>query len=148
MRTERRRETRYPFIAMAEIVDEKENARTSSRISDLSLHGCYVEMTNPFSAGTTVMIEIYTETESVEAQATVAFFEAHTGMGLMFREMPEHYTNVLKKWWAEATARAATTAATAAARRTYRGGAGLVSGLGWRRNLYCGDGFVQCCAGA
>jgi len=107
MRTERRRETRYPFIAMAEIVDEKENARTSSRISDLSLHGCYVEMTNPFSAGTTVMIEIYTETESVEAQATVAFFDAHTGMGLMFREMPEHYTNVLKKWLAQAKGREA-----------------------------------------
>jgi len=102
MRTERRREARYPFIAMAEIVDEKENARTSSRISDLSLHGCYVEMTNPFSAGTSVSIEIYTETESVEAQATVAFFEARQGMGLTFQEMPEHYTGVLKKWLAQA----------------------------------------------
>jgi hypothetical protein len=40
MSTERRRAPRYPFIAMAEIVDEKENARTSSRINDLSLHGC------------------------------------------------------------------------------------------------------------
>jgi hypothetical protein len=102
MRTERRRETRYPFIAMAEIVDERENARTSSRISDLSLHGCYVEMMNPFPAGTNVMIEIYTETESVEAQATVAFFEAKQGMGLEFREMPDYYTHVLHRWLVQA----------------------------------------------
>jgi hypothetical protein len=64
MKTERRRTPRYPFNALAEIVDETENARTSSRVSDLSIHGCYVEMMNPFAQGTNVMIEIYTETES------------------------------------------------------------------------------------
>ena len=102
MRAERRREPRYPFNAMAEIVDERENARTSSRISDLSQHGCYVEMTNPFPQGSNVLIEIYTETESLETQATVAFFEAQQGMGLTFREMPEYYTNVLNRWLAQA----------------------------------------------
>src|ERR1700680_3160798 len=98
MRTERRREPRYPFVAMAEIVDEKENARTSSRISDLSLHGCYVEMMNPFPQGTDVTIEIYCETESLEAHATVAHFEPKQGMGLTFSEMPQSYANVLNKW--------------------------------------------------
>jgi hypothetical protein len=87
---------------MAEVVDEKENVRTSSRISDLSLHGCYVEMTNPFPEGTNVMIEIYTETESLETQATVAFIETQQGMGLTFREMPEYFANVLKRWLAQA----------------------------------------------
>jgi hypothetical protein len=62
MKTERRRSPRYPFNAMAEIVDERENARTSSRLSDLSLHGCYVELANPFPEGTNVMLEICTET--------------------------------------------------------------------------------------
>ena len=91
MRTERRREPRYPFIAMAEIVDEKEHARTSSRITYLSLHGCYVEMMNPFPQGTNVMIEICTETESLETHATVAFFESQQGMGhaRVFRECLE-----------------------------------------------------------
>jgi len=90
---------------MAEIFDERENARTSSRISDLSLHGCYVETTNPFPQGTSVTIEIYTESESLETNATVAFFEAHEGMGLMFREMPEHFANVLTRWLAQAKAK-------------------------------------------
>lgn len=102
MQTERRREPRYPFIAMAEIVDEKENARTSSRVSDLSLHGCYVELSDPFPQGTNVLVEIYTETEFLETPATVTFREAKQGMGLMFREMPEYFTSVLKGWLVKA----------------------------------------------
>jgi PilZ domain len=98
MRVERRREPRYPFIAMAEIVDEKERVRTTSRISDLSLHGCYVEMIDPFPQGTNVLIEIYTDTEFLETQATVAFFEAKQGMGLQFSEMPVYFASVLNKW--------------------------------------------------
>ena len=57
MRTERRKAVRHPFIARAEIIDERENARTSSKISDLSASGCYVEMMNPFPEGTAVVIE-------------------------------------------------------------------------------------------
>ena len=102
MRTERRREPRYPFMAMAEVVDERENARTSSRISDLSKHGCYVEMMNPFPQGTTVLIEIYTEEEFLEAHGTVAFFEPKQGMGLTFDEMPPYFAGILEKWLEQA----------------------------------------------
>jgi hypothetical protein len=107
MKTERRIARRCPFIATAEIVDEKENARTSSRISDLSLNGCYVEMMDPFPQGTNVMIEICTETESLETRATVAHFEPKQGMGLTFREMPEHFTSVLNRWVVQAKGRKA-----------------------------------------
>jgi hypothetical protein len=102
MRTERRQAPRYPFSALAEIVDEEENARTSSRVSDLSLHGCYVEMKDPFPAGTNVMIEISTDTESLETHATVAHFEPKQGMGLTFGEMPKSLANVLNRWVAQA----------------------------------------------
>jgi hypothetical protein len=102
MRTERRHAPRYPFSALAEIVDEQENARTSSRVSDLSLHGCYVEMKNPFPQGTNVMIEISTDTESLETHATVAHIEPKRGMGLTFGEMPESLANVLNRWVGQA----------------------------------------------
>jgi PilZ domain len=98
MRTERRHAPRYPFTALAEIVDEEENARTSSRVSDLSLHGCYVEMKDPFPEGTNVMIEISTETESLETHAIVAHIEPKRGMGLTFSEMPKSLENVLNRW--------------------------------------------------
>jgi hypothetical protein len=102
MQTERRKTPRYPFIAMAEIFDENENARTASKVRELSLNGCYVELQDPFPAGTNVTIEIYTEEDSLETHATVAYLEASQGMGLTFREMPDHYTSVLKGWLQQA----------------------------------------------
>jgi PilZ domain len=102
MRTERRLAPRYPFIAMAEIIDEKENSRKSSQVRDLSLQGCYVEMINPFPQGTNVTIEIYTETEFLETHATVAYFEPKHGMGLTFSEMPEYFAKILNRWLTQA----------------------------------------------
>jgi hypothetical protein len=102
MPAERRRVPRYPFVAMAEIVDEKENARVASRVSELSQHGCYVEMLNPFPEGTNVLIEIYTETEFLEAHATVAYLEPKQGMGLTFGEMPAYFSGILNKWLVQA----------------------------------------------
>ena|ERR1035438_2056559 len=102
MRTERRRDERHSFKAMAEVVDEGENSRTSSKISDLSLHGCFVETVNPFQQGTNVMIEICTDRESLETPATVAFLKAKQGMGLTFRDMPESCANILHGWLKQA----------------------------------------------
>ncbi len=98
MQVERRRSPRYSFVTMAEVVDEEENARTSTRISDLSLQGCYVEMLNPFPQGKKVMIEIYTESEFVEAPVTVAYQQPKKGMGLQFTGLTPHSTGVLNKW--------------------------------------------------
>lgn len=92
---------------MAEITNEKEEARTSSQVRDLSLRGCYLEMINPFPHGTNVLIEIYTETESLEAHATVARFEPKEGMGLTFDEIPPHSASVLRKWLVQANGRKA-----------------------------------------
>jgi hypothetical protein len=102
MRIERRRAARHPFTATAEIVDEKESVRTTSRVSDLSLHGCYVEMVNPFVQGTNVLMEIFTENEFLETHATVVYFEPKQGMGLTFTEMPACFASVLSKWLKQA----------------------------------------------
>jgi hypothetical protein len=100
---ERRRVPRVPFSAAAEILDEHDDSRTPTRIRDLSLGGCYVEMTNPFPAGKNVLIEIYTDSEFLETHATVAFFEPSQGMGLTFSVMQPFFTEVLNKWLAQAT---------------------------------------------
>jgi PilZ domain len=99
---ERRREPRMAFSAAAEILDEQDDSRTPTRVRDLSLGGCYVEMTNPFPAGKNVLIEIYTDSEFLETHATVAFFESSHGMGLTFSVMQPFFTEVLNKWLAEA----------------------------------------------
>lgn len=98
MELERRRSPRYSFVASAEITDENENVRTTSKINDLSLQGCYVELDKPFAEGTPVMLEIYTDTEFVETHATVAFREPQIGMGLHFDDMQPRFAEILRRW--------------------------------------------------
>lgn len=107
MRPERRRAPRLPFTATAEIIDENQDARSPSKVTDLSLHGCYVEMSNPLPQGTNVLIEIYTETEFLETTATVAYLEPHQGMGLRFGEMHAYFASVLDRWLEKAGGRTA-----------------------------------------
>ncbi len=70
----------------------------TTRVSDLSLHGCYVEMTDPFPQGTNVLMEIFAENEFLETHATVVYLEPKQGMGLTFTEMPPFFASVLSKW--------------------------------------------------
>jgi hypothetical protein len=98
MPVERRRSTRIPFVASAEIIDEAENTRSTSQVSDLSLHGCFVQLPNPFPEGTPVTIEIYKDEDFVETPATVAFLQPKRGMGLTFTGMEPQFALVLKKW--------------------------------------------------
>jgi len=100
MSVERRRAARIPFAASAEIIDDEENTRTSSQVSDLSLHGCCVKAPNPFPVGTSVTIEIYRDADFLEAPATVAYFTPQKAMGLAFTSIEPRFAAVLKKWLA------------------------------------------------
>jgi hypothetical protein len=98
MPDERRRSLRIPFAASAEIIDEAENTRSTTQVCDLSLHGCFVQLPNPFPEGTSVTIEIYKDQDFVETPATVAYFVPKRGMGLTFNGMEPQFASVLKKW--------------------------------------------------
>ena len=97
-----RREPRYPFIASAEVLEESSGARMKTRISDLSLGGCYVDTINPLPDGTLVQLKIFTETHSFEAPATVVYSHVHLGMGVKFREVHSNSQEVLHLWLPEA----------------------------------------------
>jgi hypothetical protein len=45
-------------VASAEIIDQAENTRTASQLSELSLNGCFAQLPNPFPEGAPVSIEI------------------------------------------------------------------------------------------
>jgi hypothetical protein len=99
-------EPRYPFIASAELLEENSGARMNSRISDLSLNGCYVDTVNPLPGGTLVHLRIFTETHSFEAPATVVHSQAFMGMGMKFREVQPQFEEVLRLWLPESPERA------------------------------------------
>jgi hypothetical protein len=106
MSVERRRSSRIPFAPSAEIIDEAENTRSTSQVSDLSLHGCFVQLPNPLPEGTSATIEIYKEEDFVETPATVAYFMPKRGMGLAFTGTEPQFAAILKKWISQSKATA------------------------------------------
>jgi hypothetical protein len=101
MTTNTRRQPRYPFIASAEVREDNSGSRMNTRISDISLGGCYVDTVNPLPDGTMVHLRIFTETHSFEAPATVVYSHTHLGMGMKFGAVQAKYEEVLRLWMPE-----------------------------------------------
>jgi PilZ domain len=95
---ERRRTPRYPFIATAEVIDQSSQARISTRVTELSLHGCYVEMPNPFPKDTPIKIKIYSEGKFFESNGVTVYSQPNLGIGVTFREMRPQFLSILKQW--------------------------------------------------
>jgi PilZ domain len=95
---ERRRTPRYPFIATAEVVDKSSQTSISTRVSELSLHGCYLDMPNPLPKDTQINIKIYCEGKFFESTGTIVYSQANLGVGVTFREIRPQFFSVLKQW--------------------------------------------------
>jgi hypothetical protein len=95
---ERRRTPRYPFIAVAELIEEQSRTKMDTRVSELSLHGCYFDMVNPLPDGTPIHVKIYFENEFFEAKGKVIYAHPNLGMGATFDEIPSYSMPILKKW--------------------------------------------------
>ena len=98
MEQERRRSPRYPFIATAELVEQVSDTRMVSRVSELGLHGCYLDMMNPFPQGTRVLVKIFTDSEFFESLGTVVYAQHNMGMGVKFEEIKPNFAAVLNQW--------------------------------------------------
>jgi PilZ domain len=94
---ERRRTPRYPFIATAEVIDQTSNASTSTRVTELSLHGCYLDMPNPLPTDAQIKVKIYSEGKFFESGGVVVYSQPN-GVGVTFREVRPQFLTVLKQW--------------------------------------------------
>jgi len=101
MEQERRRVPRFRLIAPAELIDETSGTRITAYVTDLSLYGCTLGVTDPPRPGMTIRIEIVTPSESFESRATVVYSHAHSA-GLTFREVKPHSEKVLHTWFLRA----------------------------------------------
>lgn len=95
---ERRRTPRYPFIATAEVVDQSSKASISTRVTELSLNGCYLDMPNPLPKDAQINVKIYSEGKFFESTGTVIYSQANLGVGVSFRETRPQFLTVLKQW--------------------------------------------------
>jgi hypothetical protein len=95
---DKRRTPRYPFIATAELIEEQADVRIASRVSELSLHGCYLDMMNPFPEGTRVKLKVYSGNLYFESKAQVIYVQMNIGAGVRFDHILPEHQKVLDQW--------------------------------------------------
>jgi hypothetical protein len=105
MVSEQRRSPRYPFYASAEITELQTRTKITARTSELSRHGCYMDMMNPFPLGTNVSIQITDREQQFEAAGHVVYSQANIGMGVAFEALQAGDEVTLEKWLAELEAK-------------------------------------------
>jgi hypothetical protein len=101
MDAERRRHTRYPLIAHIELLEESTDTRLKSRVSDISMEGCYLDMVNPLPKGTQVRVVITSGEAKFEARGTIMYTLEHMGAGVKFDEVMPESIAILQQWTAE-----------------------------------------------
>jgi hypothetical protein len=79
-------------------VTEKQLA---AHIEDLSVFGCFVEMTAPFPAGTKVKLRISHAGVNFGAQGKVAYARNNRGMGIAFTSIEPSSLSILDAWLAD-----------------------------------------------
>jgi PilZ domain len=95
---ERRGNPRYGFTATAEVVDMHSRTRMNTRISDLSMEGCYVDTNAPFPVRTKVRIRVTASKKTFETQGVVVYSLPNMGMGIAFSQPEPLHTAILKSW--------------------------------------------------
>jgi hypothetical protein len=98
MRTKERRVPRYPFYAAAEITETKSETKMSARTSELSRHGCYIDMLNPLPLGMSVKVRIVNSEQTFEATGRVVYSQRNMGMGVAFDTARLESAQILDKW--------------------------------------------------
>jgi hypothetical protein len=98
MPTELRRSPRYPFFASAEVADAASKSIMKARTSEISRHGCYLDMVNPFFDGTTLSVRIVHEGQALDAAARVIHSTPNIGMGVSFDQIAPDHQPIIEKW--------------------------------------------------
>jgi len=99
---DRRRTIRYPFVASAEIIEEKSQTHLSTRVTELSLYGCYFDTVNPFPVHTPILVKIVSGLVFFEARGTLVYSQPNLGMGVAFQKVHPYFLKVLQGWLLEA----------------------------------------------
>jgi hypothetical protein len=97
---EERSTARVRFSAPAEVI--RADLVEATSVTELSLHGCYLEPTTPLPRGTLVTVKIFAGDEFFEATATVLYSRATPGAGIGFRGVKAEFQIVLRKWMRQA----------------------------------------------
>ncbi|HEX4546716.1 MAG TPA: PilZ domain-containing protein [Candidatus Acidoferrum sp.] len=98
MGTQARRSPRYSFYASAQITDLRTGMPLTTRTSELSRHGCYLDMLTPLRLGTAVKVQVSNQEQTFEAKGRVIYIHPNMGMGVTFDEIEAGQELVIEKW--------------------------------------------------
>ena len=99
--TERRGDSRHPFVAAAELQELGSRTQWVARSSDLSRRGCYLDTINPLTLGTVMKLRLMKDGKTFEAQATVVRAQPGMGMHVMFTAAEPEQLWTLETWLGE-----------------------------------------------
>lgn len=99
---QRRRNPRFAFIANAELFEPATQMRIATRVSELSMQGCYLDMLNPFPEETIALVKISAGNQAFETKVRVVYAHSNLGVGLVFVDPDAKNMEVLKSWIEEA----------------------------------------------
>jgi hypothetical protein len=94
----RRRCPRFPFYAAAKITEIQSGVPLTTRTSELSRYGCYMDTMNPFPIATPVKMELLYDDEAINLDGTIIYSQPNMGMGVVFAEVTETAESILGRW--------------------------------------------------
>ncbi len=86
---ERRQSPRYKCEGSAEFRVDGSDVRTWGTVTDLSMHGCYIEMTATYPVGAVVNLGLELHGLRVDLKADVRVSYPFLGIGVSFRDVSE-----------------------------------------------------------
>jgi hypothetical protein len=98
---EHRLDPRLPFLTEAEVMEPPAGTWLKTRLSDLSLSGCYVDTLHPLPVGTRIRLRVIRNKIILEALATVIYSEPRLGMGVSLSQLSLEQKSILEKWLAD-----------------------------------------------
>jgi PilZ domain len=104
MAEEHRRASRYFFSAEAELTEPQTELPVASRVGDLSLHGCYLDMMNPFPVDTLIRLKIKADDEVFQSNGRIAYSIPNVGAGAAFLDVDSENQVLLEHWVGQAAA--------------------------------------------
>ena len=96
MRPEAPRST-FPFDAKAEVTLANSDP-VDARVRELSLYGCFLKFPISPAPATPVLVRIFAESETFEADGTVIYSQPNVGFALAFRDIKPYFLTVLQNW--------------------------------------------------
>jgi hypothetical protein len=98
---ERRKVPRYTFVATVELGEAASAMRLSGRVTEISRHGCYVDIQHALPIGTLLDIQISRDQGFFVAKGKILYVQERIGLGIAFLDPTEDQMKILDSWITE-----------------------------------------------